>query len=111
MLSSPGEIKSLTGRFLFSMRTIGRKGEVSCSSSSGVGSQYFLAASKSFTITAKGFCFLPYHSLMRAVLSRVQQMCIPPQLLAMPILPSRSIFAKVAMGSPSMGSPFFPTSL
>ena len=99
MLSRPGEADSIPGTSLFFTRTMGRLGDCSMASSSGVGSAYLRTASMSRTIIAKGFLLRPYHPLMSSMRSRVQQMCIPPHPLITARQPPSSISARRDMGS------------
>ena len=105
-LSNPGANPLQISSETLSTRTIGLLGDNNNSLSLDVSSTYLSATSMSLTITAKGFSFLPYHSLRRSMFSRTVQMCIPPQLLAIPILPESMYLAKVGIGSPSIPEPF-----
>ena len=103
-MSSPGDTESGIAD-LFLTRTMGLWGEVIAFSSASVGSEYFMTVSTSFTMTAKGFCFLPYHSRNSSIRSMLAHICIPPQLFAIPNFPSSIMRAKVAIGSPGIGFP------
>ena len=111
MLSSPGDAISVSGVSLLRTRTIGRLGDVSLRSSSGVGSAYLRRASMSLAMTAKGLYLRPYHSLISPMTSRLQQMCIPPHPLTTARLPSSSMHARFAMGSPFTTVPSCSSSL
>ena len=71
-VSRPGEASSISAVSFFLQRTMGLTGERMSLSSSSVGSAYLFRASMSRTITAKGFCSLPYHFLRSGMRSRVQ---------------------------------------
>ncbi len=99
MVSSPGEADSVSAEGIFLHRTMGLPGDLNCSISASVGSAYFSRESRSLAITANGFCFLPYHSLRSSILSRVQQMCIPPHPWTTALFPSSRRTASFPIGS------------
>jgi len=78
----------LTSPSLLCTRTTGRWGESSSLSSNCVGMPYRRAASRSRTMMAKGFWSRRYQARRRGRVGNVEQMCMPPQLLATPMAPS-----------------------
>ncbi len=105
MLPRPGDMISVISSWTLSTRTMGRCPEASSSISCCEGRAYFPTASMSRTMMANGFCSLLYHLRRWARLSRVQQICIPPQLLMTPTLPCCSPSAKRVTASPLLPRP------